>query len=201
MKPILMNSKMVRAILEGRKTVTRRLIKPQPTYSPNYGFAWKGSAYGTDLPPTIPGAAYNFRSAAPYQPGDILYVRETWAKPYGSGYKYAADYNEHDIVEADAGYVSVSKNMIRWKPSIHMPKEAARIFLRVKSVRIERIQDISEKQAFHEGIDGFLGDPRLSFANLWNSTVPLHERSAYGWEANPWVWAIEFEKYDKDTDT
>ena len=80
--PILFNTDMVRAILDGRKTVIRRCIKPQPIYSKHDGFSWKGYAYGTDLPPTIKGAAYNFRCAAPFQSRDILYVRETWNYGY-----------------------------------------------------------------------------------------------------------------------
>lgn len=95
-KPILFNADMVRAILEGRKTVTRRVIKPQPTYSQRDGFTWKGGAYGTDLPPTIKGAAYNFRCAAPYQPGDILYVRETWLD-YAGRFMYKADCDKYRL--------------------------------------------------------------------------------------------------------
>lgn len=96
--PILFNTEVVRAILDGRKTVTRRLIKPQPTYDKSGGFNWKGNIYGTDLPPTLKGAAYNFQCAAPYQPGDILYVRETYKKNMDGysgidfgGYIYKAD--------------------------------------------------------------------------------------------------------------
>lgn len=103
--PILFNTEMVRAILDGRKTVTRRVIKPQPIYNIGSGFNWKGYAFGTDLPPTLEGAAYNFQCAAPYQPGDILYV----------------------------------------------PKEAARIWLKVTDVRVERLQDITDKEAGREG--------------------------------------------------
>lgn len=204
MKPMLFNSQMVRAILDGHKSVTRRIIKPQPTYSPNYGLAWNGQAYGTGLPPTLKGAAYNFRKAAPYQPGDILYVRETWAQPYGAGYKYAADYGEHDIVEADHGNVSVSKNMIKWHPSIHMPRDAARIFLSVKSVHVEQLQDITEDQAEKEGFyrgsllegSNLMVLPRGAFASLWDQTIKRSEVDAFGWNANPWVWVIEFERCD-----
>lgn len=89
MKPILFNTEMVRAILEGRKTVTRRVVKPQPVYNPNDGFTWKGAAYGTDLPPTEKGATYNFRCAAPCRPGDILYVRETFCRQPSEEYPLA----------------------------------------------------------------------------------------------------------------
>lgn len=227
MKPILFNTEMVRAILEGRKTVTRRVIKPQPTYSPRDGFTWKGGAYGTDLPPTIKGACYNLRCAAPYQVNDILWVRETWLKA-DDGYYYRADETPHSKRQREEyGY--------KWKPSIHMPKEAARIFLRVTGVRVERLQDITEEQAEAEGIRGYTKDGKLykyaasidwwsefhykhrkifkgnwwqdmprtakeAFHHLWNSTLgrkDTPEWYANNWSGNPYVWVIEFEVISK----
>ena len=125
MKPILFNTNMVRAILEGRKTVTRRVVKPQPVYNPNDGFTWKGAAYGTDLPPTEKGATYNFRCAAPCRPGDILYVRETWCDPGGTGWPilYKADMPMHWNAE-DTEYgiaVDLKAADYKWRPSIPCP--------------------------------------------------------------------------------
>lgn len=202
--PILFNTEMVRAILEGRKTVTRRLIKPQPTYSQRDGFTWKGGAYGTDLPPTIKGSAYNFRCAAPYQPGDILYVQETWLD-YAGRFMYKADCDKYRLEILNlAGF--------NWYPSIHMPKEAARIWLKVKDVRVERLQEIDEEQARKEGCQGtFVGDgscmgsgwdvsPVDEFSKIWNSTIKKSDIDCYGWDANPWVWVIEFERCEKPED-
>ena len=193
MKPILFNTEMVRAILEGRKTVTRRIVKPQPTYSPRDGFSYKGRAYGTDLPPTVKGAGYNLRCAAPYKVGDVLYVRETWnwyrAIDNKKMFIYRADYGE----EHKKGY---------WKPSIHMPKAAARIFLKVTNVRVERLQDMTKEDALKEGIN-----PKLcvnlahalgKFKTLWNYTINKDQKESYSWEANPYVWVIEFEVITKE---
>lgn len=187
-KPILFNTDMVRAIQDGNKSATRRVIKPQPKYSESGGFAWKGREYGTDLPPTIQGAACNFLVASPYQIGDILYVRETWNTKGGivtpKSYIYKAD--------DENGY---------WKPSIHMPKEAARIFLRVTDVRVERLQDITEEQAVAEGVRIGLGTaPYFSckdaFSGLWDSTIKKSDLTKYGWNANPWVFVFEFERLE-----
>lgn len=210
-KPILFNTNMVRAILDGSKTVTRRLIKPQPTYSQRDGFSWKGVAYGTDAPPTIKGAAYNFRHAAPYRTGDILYVRETWDK-----YTKSVGNGENCRLQEFYGYkASVANSEAaneKWHPSIHMPKEAARIWLKVTNVRMERLQEITEEQAEDEGCQAYSfeyeGDvfgqedidewtAKAIFADLWDSTLKKDDVASYGWNANPWVWVIEFELCDK----
>lgn len=203
--PILFNTDMVRAILDGRKTVTRRLIKPQPTYSQCDGFTWKGGSYGTDLPPTIKGAAYNFRCAAPYHPGDILYVRETWGT-YNRNWR-EADYFMHraDYPDGATTYMyndGIICDLPKWRPSIHMPKEAARIWLKVKDVRVERLKDIDDAGAYDEGAghaDWIYqnGARRCEFAKLWNSTIKKSDLDSYGWDANPWVWVIEFELCEK----
>lgn len=203
-RPILFNTEMVRAILEGKKTETRRLLKPQPTYSSNDGFSWKGATYGTDLPPTIKGASYNFRRAAPYQPGGILYVRETWQ------YLYELDGNEQ-IIEGTGRYYyaatdqipfntyvdssGISHEKTPWKPSIHMPKDAARIFLKVTGIRLEHLQDIDDNGVVAEGLQ--IRDP---FDELWDSTIKKAGRDQYGWEANPWVWVIKFKKLGEGID-
>lgn len=117
-KPILFNTEMVRATLDKRKTVTRRIIKPQPTYSAKDGFRWKGAAYGTDLPPTVKGAAHNFVCVCPYQSGDILYVRETFSPMYKNensneivGYMYKAD-EGMTVEEYDSLYLNGESNRV-----------------------------------------------------------------------------------------
>lgn len=204
MKPILFNTEMVRAILEGRKTVTRRVIKPQPTYSHADGFTYKGVAYGTDSPPTIKGAGYNLRCVAPYKVNDVLYVREIWYKGLNR-ILYKANYSD-----TEKFYENGKEILLKWKPSIHMPKEAARIFLRVTDVRVERLQDICNRrtpqdhvknitreglrfQAVMENYQKLIDDFKL----LWDSTIKCNQINTYGWKANPYVWVIEFEVIDK----
>ena len=220
-KPILFNTEMVQAIREGRKTQTRRVCK----------------GYGDCNPVQV---GYH----PPFKPGDILWVREKWQHVYnfddgdqlieGTGrYVYYAD-NPMPFdywVDPDTGE---HKERMTWKPSIHMPKEAARIFLRVKDVRIERLQDITDAGAQSEGVpeigdypinpvycprckgEGLIGghtgggyvevdcpDCRTDvqrFSHLWDSTIKPADRDKYGWDANPWVWAIEFERIEKTVD-
>lgn len=183
MKPILFNIEMVRAIMEGRKTVTRRMVKPQPkgahtvldcddyeqTFDMLCGNGGEGGVF-LDWAETI---------KAPYWAGDILWVRETWAKnPFRDGYIYPTEV-------PGAGQ--------KWKPSIHMPREAARIFLLVTCIRVERLQDCGNMQAKDEGCVSC-----SQFARVWDSTIKPADLHLYGWEANPWVWVIEFERISKD---
>lgn len=222
MKPILFNTEMVRAILDGRKTVTRRVVKPQPTYSPRDGFTWNGYAYGTDLPPTIKGAGYNLCSAAPYKVNDILYVRETFFQAVGhyldvSGesvsytypiFEYLADgkHTKGHWYDKQQSYYMVKR------PSIHMPKEVARIFLKVTGVRVERLQDMKIEDCEREGLEDlckgcaelFLCDGCMyeggiigHFEKLWDTTIKKDQLQYYSWDANPYVWVIEFEVIDK----
>lgn len=173
MKPILFNTDMVRAILDGSKTVTRRLVKPQPT-NPRWNvIGWAGWDDG-----------HGYRMKQSCQDGDILYVQEAWAKG-ADGYAYKADFEDSD------GW--------GWLPSIHMPKEAARIFLRVKAVRVERLQDITEEQTIAEGVSPSGGNFAIdNFEQLWDGTIKPADRGKYGWAADPWVWVIEFEKITKE---
>lgn len=182
-KPILFNSEMVRAILDGRKSYTRRIIKPQPT-----------AHYGTQC--VIP----------PYKPGDILYVRETWC---GLPVNEAGHFRGHPIYYYKAdGDLRPEGWRGAWRPSIHMPKEAARIWLKVTDVRVERLRDITEDGAKDEGANWKNGqnvgwEEKMKrtaterFAENWDSTIKKSDRERYGWEANPWVWAIEFERCEK----
>lgn len=195
MKPILFNTGMVRAILEGRKTVTRRVVKPQPMEQEENPQKITSGNWYFDIPDRhfggIGASVGPYRP--PYRPGDILYVRETWARSMAGTYLYKA---------TDTPLI-----LDGWCPSIHMPREAARIFLRVTEVRVERLQDITEEQARAEGVKGWMvatdrdwdKNPNhlLAFRHAWNSTLKKSDRALYGWDANPWVWAIEFERCEK----
>lgn len=195
-KPILFNTEMVRAILDGLKTSTRRCIKPKSKNA--YGFyvthrvsdgAFMG-VYDYDEDEN----SFDSPQTQPAYKGDILYVRETWRNPNGI-YCYRADANK-----LEKSY-SWEKHH-GWHPSIHMPKKAARIFLRVTDVRVERLQEINADGIRNEGLTSMAvhaGDMEISqaeFALLWDTTVKESELEDYGWEANPWVWVIEFERLE-----
>ena len=192
-KPILFNTDMVRAILDGRKSCTRRICKDANEYTvPDMEF------YNADKRTY---AVHNFADkeqmeqlstaerTCPICTGDILYVRETW-KEAPKGYYYYEDWQKDDIAD-----------VTKWKPSIHMPKEAARIWLKVTNVRVERLQEITEVQAQAEGCNSGLltgaCTARGQFEDLWNSTIKKSDIDRYGWDANPWVWVIEFERCEK----
>lgn len=185
-KPILMNTEMVRAILDGRKTCTRRLPRKQIEEKYLEYEEWVCAV-------APPGSTWLrekefYEEYPPYQPGDTLYVRETFIQAAAHTFWYKAD---------DKAWMS--KDLL-WKPSIHMPKEAARIWLKVMDVRVERLQEITEVQAQAEGCNSGLltgaCTARGQFEDLWNS---INEKSIdrYGWDANPWVWVIEFERCEK----
>lgn len=184
-KPILFNTEMVRAILDGRKTVTRRVVKPQPV-------------------------VLNSLVIPPYKVGDILYVRETWR--IWKAHRYDADafidfrsggygtilrfvHGCTDLADRDDYDHFIRKWGVdgKWHPSIHMPKKAARIFLRVTNVRVERLQDCGNMQAKDEGCSCC-----SQFARIWDGTIKKSDLVKYGWAANPWVWVIEFEMVKAD---
>lgn len=205
MKPILFNTEMARAILDGRKTVTRRAIKDRDIIN-----GWDCEADGTPIAyiDRETGDCYPPTHPCRYQPGDILYVRETWVKLYyvdPNGYThfdkpmyyYAAD-GTPDICLRDGDGFELDDQRIRWHPSIHMPKEAARLFLRLKNVRAERLQNIDHDGCRSEGVSEWCITPLGGFVSLWNSTIKKDEFSTYGWGANPWVWVIEFERVTKE---
>lgn len=200
-KSILFNTDMVRAILQNRKTVTRRVVKPQPPGNFPYChldgddlWYWTTRDGDDDMMDWWP--SYEHGVKPPYQSGDILYVRETWQEKRGGGYLYKADtVNSFDLFVTPDGHV-VSE--IPWRPSIHMPKEAARIFLRVTGVRVERLQDITSDGVGAEGTKGRFGATLGAFEMLWDSTIKPDDLPLYGWTANPWVWVIEFERISKE---
>lgn len=225
MKPILFNTEMVRAILDGRKTVTRRVVKPQPGYvyaggnvelrrhtdGPHKG-EWHCYRESPPLDKWV-NSPWGVRIDPPYKPGDILYVRETWIKnenPNGDNfgkYEYRADYQGAHC-----------QDLITWRPSILMPKAAARIFLRVTDIRAERLQCIDEDGAIAEGCvpvvcpecygfggrcpdcngSGAIEPAMLDFVDTWNSAIKERDLPLYGWEANPWVWVTEFERVEEN---
>lgn len=186
-RPILFNAEMVKAILDWRKTCTRRAIK--------FSNGMTGRPIGkvgdssNPLGVMYPGGI----KRPPYQLGDILYVRETWSE-WTDGYLYKAWTEPFPQPGQFPG--------IKWKPSIHMPKAAARIWLKVTDVRVERLQNITEAGAINEGciddIEYAKGkSARNHFIGLWNSTIKKSDLDKYGWSANPWVWVIEFERCEK----
>lgn len=202
--PILFNTEMVRAILDGRKTCTRRLVKPQPDEKHTYplGFATDSTekkevgcfGFGIDEY----GGSIKYVKT-PYQPGDTLYVRETWC---------GLPVNEAGHMRGHTTYYYKADGELRpkgwrgtWHPSIHMPKEAARIWIKVTDVRVERLQEITEVQAQSEGCNSGLltgaCTARGQFEDLWNFTVKKSDLDRYGWDVNPWVWVIEFERCEK----
>ena len=224
-KPILFNTEMVRAILDGRKTCTRRICKDANECTvPDMEF------YNADRRTY---AVHNFADkehteqlsiaerTCPICPGDILYVRETWhkyTKRIGKGescrlaefYGYKASIaNSEDTNEP-------------WKPSIHMPKEAARIWLKVMNVRVERLQEMKPVDVIKEGaypdcwdcLNAYgesgsqccygteeqcsqCDEVMMEWEKLWNSTIKKSDLDRYSWDANPWVWVIEFERCEK----
>ena len=197
-KPILFNTPMVRAILEDRKNTTRRVVKDPYYIDDEQASRVSGLAIhkGTNITHGMPYEDQIFSR------GDILWVRETWmaVKKYGKvpEYYYRAD------VDQTSGYKP--PDALKWHPSIHMPREAARIWLRVTAVRVERLQEIDEDGIRAEGLTSacvHAGDMEIAaqeFALLWDSTIKPADRDRYGWAANPWVWMIEFERYEKPAD-
>lgn len=199
-RPIIFNTEMVQAILDGRKTCTRRVVKGYIPKDAEFGytaFTPKGAISCRGIFETnYPGYGEKFFEL-PYHRGDILYVRETWCSAYdGEKFFYLADKLTNREERSLLNYDDV-----KWHPSIHMPKEAARIWLKATDVRVERLQEITETQAQAEGCNsGLLTGPctaRGQFENLWNSTIKKPDADKYGWSANPWVWAIEFERCEK----
>lgn len=199
-KPVLFSTPMVQAIMAGRKTQTRRVLKKIPRLSDNINWAGDYLKHNTNT-------RYHY---SPYGvPGDVLWVRETWSEPilfdgFEEDYYYKADnIQRYDIRSRHMGN--------EWKPSIHMPKDACRIFLKVVDVRVEKLQDINEFDAKAEGVDhvidkitGYCGydyinggynlmtTPYHGFRSLWKKI-----NGEQSWAKNPWVWVIEFEQIEK----
>lgn len=218
MKPIPFNTEMVRGVDAGIKTVTRRVVKPQPKGQlvplPDEN-GWPGYFGEADTPRVV---------RPPYFSGDILYVRETWCDPSGTGYPflYKADMPMHwDAEDTEIGIpVDLKAEDYTWRPSIHMPKEAARLFLRVMGLRVQRVQDITDEEARREGCAD-----RADFHRVWNSCYAkprpvkgedgeIDHYESWPWEdiretrthkgkpwyviGNPWVWVIAFARITRE---
>lgn len=198
-KPILFSTPMVRAILDGRKTQTRRVIKGdilpgwnQEKQTSCYLKVKDGRPYGNVVKPS-------------YHPGDILWVRETFFEYAGvncccSHYGHECKCDEYwyraDPESEFANKCEYPEDRVKWKPSIYMPRKVARIFLNVKDVRVERVQEITDEDILSEGFrmdntaiftKGYQG----AFKILWDS---LNAKRGYGWDENPWVWVYKFER-------
>lgn len=225
--PILFNTDMVRAILGGRKTVTRRCVKPKSRNACGFYVTFRkhDNAFMGVYDYDENEIQYDCSQTPPCQLGDILYVRETWSfmPCIGCNGEYArldVGMNCYDVqaVEYDDGdsisdgcfvYHADCRNpkRITWRPSIHMPKQAARIWLKVTDVRVERLQDMNLEDFLNEGVvvrEEFFNDPenaygqaRMLFKNIWNYTIKEPDWGIYGWDANPYTWVIEFERCKK----
>ena len=192
-KPILMSAPMVRAILDGTKTQTRRVIKPQPVEGVyKYDGMTPTFAWRDEINTCRPAWPDVMNSYSPYgQPGDRLWVRETWRDL--NGVQYRADTDSHGPVDGSADAESPN-----WRPSIFMPRALSRITLEITDVRVQRVQEISMHDAMDEGV----GFPKYSqfeqgshlvgaFRDLWES---INAKRGYDWASNPWVWALTFKR-------
>ena len=202
-KPILFNTQMTRAILDDRKTATRRIAFPcedlRPFPRPGNPNAWwyKGRVY--ESWESFINSRYSFPRCK-YELGNILWVRETWNTTDHCGlFPNWPSTGDHYMYLADAPESEAAKEAV-WRPSIHMPKEAARLFLQVENVRLERLQDITPQEIMAEGLN-VLGRTRQTtyrmWKELWDGTIKKSELSKFDWNANPWVWVIEFEHIDR----
>lgn len=226
-KPILFNFEMVRAILDGRKTCTRRVIKPQPDEKHTYPLGFVTDCTENKLVGSFGFAANEYGGSIQYvnppyryAPGDILYVRETWC---------ALPVNEAGHMRGHCVYYYRADGELRpegwrgkWHPSIHMPKEAARIWLKVTDVKVERLQEMKPVDVIKEGAYPDCWDclntygesgsqccygteeqcsqcdeVMMEWEKLWNSTIKKSDLDRHGWDASPWVWVIEFERCEK----
>lgn len=214
-KPILFNTEMVRAILDGRKTCTRRIVRPPYFVDGDENdkrslITLRTATKNSSLYRQIGQMPY---PDAPYRMCDILYVRETWERfecwnCEGDERGNCPKEPQKSVLDKTCGcYMYRATNEIsgdaKWHPSLHMPKEAARIWLKVTDVRVERLQEITLEQICREGVEieypyVLNGEEKIyAFSNLWNSTIKKSDLERYGWDANPYVFVIEFIRIDK----
>ena len=215
-KPILFKTEMVQAILAGRKTMTRRIIKPQPTM---YDFE-NHKALAFEEPFTKPGyiavGVDRVKECPSYlrcpygQIGDVLWVRETWSQLDMDYRAVEGKLNGEEFKGCPIAYKAnndAPEHFGCWRPSIFMPRYAARLFLKVTNIRVERLQDITEEDAIAEGVlwnrakkineleksNNIIDNAKTLFMRLWDS---INAKRGYGWDINPWVWVVEFERVE-----
>ncbi|MBW5802221.1 hypothetical protein [Halomonas elongata] len=223
-RPIIFSDEMVRAILDGRKTQTRRAMKPQPVKNGAF-WEWGGAGWSMDhgVVPVVPGHSMSAR--CPYgQPGDRLWVREAWQGPLVSEEDMAADptWAKDLSVYQTPGHCAYRASgdsceffdahedevVARWRPSIHMPRWACRLLLEVTAVRVERLQDIGDSDAAMEGVEE-QGYDWVNYRYRDDSHVALSARASFStlwdsinglgaWNTNPWVWVVEFQRVDSE---
>ncbi len=208
--PILFKSEMVRAILDGRKTQTRRIIKPQPSKDAQVCTCGNPKHFYTHKewnPQMACEATHDVLTVkSKYQVGDKLYVRETFLICESQTIPSGVPIYKADVLG------TFKETYYKWKPNIHMPKWAARIWFEVTNIRVERVQGISIEDITAEGVTfpkPYLGvgadgcpiesqhidkDPWYFMQELWDS---INKKRGFGWEANPWVWVIEFKRVKK----
>ena len=225
-KPILFSGPMeMRAILDGRKTQTRRVVTPQPTMEVRYQQRmWGHPTLGGEFAESVFGGCMSKLSPCPYGcPGDLLWVRESWAQVPATAYRHSCGVPQ--TVNPDDEYWAAiyratfdrSQGGIPWRSSIHMPKWACRLWLRVTDVRVQRVQEISAKDIIAEGavvrshdVEAFAmigANPKCPVSAFDNCVYPdLRSLWAAGWDSinskrpgcswadNPWVWAVTFER-------
>jgi len=192
-RPIIFSSEMVRATLEGRKMQTRRVIKPQPAIKPR---VFKNED----------GVFYSLMDKCVYQKspfgtiGDRLWVRETWFEWVKNNSEQLPYLYKATIPSDDLEILRQSGHAFKWKPSLFMPRWASRISLEIINIRVERVQEITERDARDEGVEhpniavsppSTYSDYKHKFKLLWDS---INAKHGCGWDINPWVWAIEFKK-------
>lgn len=202
-RPIIFSAQMVRAILDGRKTQTRRALNQQPPAGTQFVMFDRGRSMWM----ASDQFGHGFLLKVPYAAGDTLWVRETWVRAWEMDEDGKPATAEQTFYRADGEPFShwdngdgTTRDTVPWRPSIHMPRWASRIALRVADVRVQRLQDISEEDARAEGVsphsDRRNSEPHVaSYADLWNS---LNSKRGLGWETNPWVAAISFERVNTD---
>ena len=198
-RPVLFSGPMVRAILEGRKTQTRRVMEPQPRSGQTWGVVEESERYAGEWFQWYDGGEKTASFSCPYGViGDRLWVREAFTVQPQSAI------SSRDLVfyRADVGNTYLDG---KWKPSIFMPRWASRILLEIVEVRVQRVHEISDADARAEGalpmnisgtlngepMTGVVIDPRKAYQLLWDS---INEKRGYGWRGNPWVWAITFKR-------
>ena len=222
-KPILFSTEMVKAILAGKKTMTRRVIKPQPKEQLKCVIQHETKGRSCWMEENADQLSKDFKFHKYYEVGDILWVRETWAihdlmlkpkklNPNDEAWfykrKFSPEMVPHVVYAAD---YPVGSWKGAWRSPRYMPRTAARLFLKVKDIRVERLQDITEEDTKAEGVlwnrarklneleksNNIIDNAKALFMHLWGS---INSKRGYGWDLNPWVWVVEFERVEGKID-